>query len=100
MPIGWLLVLIDAGNPTHTFFVFCFFLRLQVVSAAMTIAFAYQGQSIFPEIQSEMLVPEDMPKSVVGSACMVDSSLIFTVCSRICISRRYATPHTPLKVIH
>lgn len=61
-------------NPNHTNELSSF---ENVVGAAMTIAFAYQGQSIFPEIQSEMLVPEDMPKSVIGSACTMAFLYIF-----------------------
>eukprot|EP00040_Diaphanoeca_grandis_P020328 m.108134 g.108134 ORF g.108134 m.108134 type:complete len:466 (+) comp27849_c1_seq3:199-1596(+) len=37
------------------------------IDAVMVIAFAFQGQSIFPEIQSEMKTRTDMPKAVVAA---------------------------------
>lgn len=38
-----------------------------VIAGIMGMAFAFQGQSIFPEVQSEMARPQDMPKAVLGS---------------------------------
>eukprot|EP00040_Diaphanoeca_grandis_P004769 m.30072 g.30072 ORF g.30072 m.30072 type:complete len:480 (+) comp16208_c0_seq1:110-1549(+) len=38
------------------------------IDAIMIVAFAYQGQSIFPEIQSEMKKPRDFPKAVAAAS--------------------------------
>eukprot|EP00040_Diaphanoeca_grandis_P013445 m.67974 g.67974 ORF g.67974 m.67974 type:complete len:460 (-) comp23894_c0_seq1:35-1414(-) len=42
-----------------------------IVNAIATMIFAYQGQTIFPEIISEMHTPKDFPKAVVGSVVIM-----------------------------
>jgi amino acid permease len=37
------------------------------------IAFAYQGQAVFPEIQSEMKRPADFRKSIIGASIFLTS---------------------------
>ena len=40
-------------------------------AAATTLCFAYQGQTIFPEIRSEMVKPSTFPRAVVGSVLLM-----------------------------
>eukprot|EP00041_Stephanoeca_diplocostata_P011637 m.192974 g.192974 ORF g.192974 m.192974 type:complete len:466 (-) comp18612_c0_seq17:339-1736(-) len=44
---------------------------IDVASAATTMFFAYQGQTIFPEIISEMKTPSEFPAAVVGGTALM-----------------------------
>eukprot|EP00039_Didymoeca_costata_P025424 m.13251 g.13251 ORF g.13251 m.13251 type:complete len:502 (-) comp4820_c0_seq1:88-1593(-) len=46
---------------------------MYAAQACSTILFAYQGQTIFPEIMSEMTNPEDFPKAVYSSIWFMTS---------------------------
>eukprot|EP00656_Telonema_subtile_P043966 TRINITY_DN50270_c0_g1_i2.p1 TRINITY_DN50270_c0_g1~~TRINITY_DN50270_c0_g1_i2.p1 ORF type:complete len:394 (+),score=71.81 TRINITY_DN50270_c0_g1_i2:95-1276(+) len=43
----------------------------QTAQAATAIAFAYQGQTIFPELRAEMRQPAEFPKAVAASAVIM-----------------------------
>lgn len=47
-----------------------------IAAATTTLCFAYQGQTIFPEIRSEMSAPETFPRAVVSATTLMTATYL------------------------